>query len=220
MSFSIKPTPVDPPKSSTSATRPSSPEVGQTIFETDTKYTRLWNGSSWQTIGFAGEYKLGDTGPGGGIIFFVDKFDEYYGFTYLEFSNSSVQFSSSWATGANQTDYASANYVGLGGGIFNTQSIANQAGNLEASCVALYCQNLVHGGQSDWYLPSMGELQMLYSFNSKELYNASFNLTGVYWSSTQGASASQAYAFDFQNNLPSIQNKSSMGVTARPIRQF
>ena len=29
-------------------------------------------------------YKIGDTGPGGGIVFFVDRYNEYSGFTYLE----------------------------------------------------------------------------------------------------------------------------------------
>ena len=30
------------------------------------------------------DYKIGDTGPGGGIVFFVDRYNEYSGFTYLE----------------------------------------------------------------------------------------------------------------------------------------
>jgi len=29
-------------------------------------------------------YKIGDTGPGGGIVFFVDRYNEFSGFTYLE----------------------------------------------------------------------------------------------------------------------------------------
>lgn len=34
----------------TSTTRPASPYVGQTIFETDTLLARVWNGTAWQTF--------------------------------------------------------------------------------------------------------------------------------------------------------------------------
>jgi hypothetical protein len=38
-------------------------------------------------IGTKCTYKIGDTGPGGGIIFFVDYHDNYEGFNYLEIAN-------------------------------------------------------------------------------------------------------------------------------------
>jgi hypothetical protein len=38
-------------------------------------------------IGTKCTYKVGDTGPGGGIIFFVDYHDNYEGFNYLEIAN-------------------------------------------------------------------------------------------------------------------------------------
>jgi hypothetical protein len=38
-------------------------------------------------IGSKCTYKIGDTGPGGGIIFFVDYHDNYDGFNYLEIAN-------------------------------------------------------------------------------------------------------------------------------------
>lgn len=38
---------------STSSTRPSSPGTGYTTFETDTKFSRVYNGSAWQTAGNA-----------------------------------------------------------------------------------------------------------------------------------------------------------------------
>ena len=43
-------------------------------------------------------YKIGDTGPGGGIIFFIDRYNEYSGFTYLEVAPNEVD------TGAAGTD--------------------------------------------------------------------------------------------------------------------
>jgi hypothetical protein len=38
-------------------------------------------------------YKIGDTGPGGGIVFFVDRYSEYSGFTYLEVAPNEVDAS-------------------------------------------------------------------------------------------------------------------------------
>ena len=43
-------------------------------------------------------YKIGDTGPGGGIVFFVDRYNEYSDFTYLEVAPNEVD------TGAAGTD--------------------------------------------------------------------------------------------------------------------
>ena len=40
-----------------------------------------------QCIGSKCTYKVGDTGPGGGVIFFVDYHDIYEGFDYLEIAN-------------------------------------------------------------------------------------------------------------------------------------
>lgn len=37
----------------TSTTRPASPYEGQFIYETDTKLTRIWNGSAWKTLSYA-----------------------------------------------------------------------------------------------------------------------------------------------------------------------
>ena len=35
-------------------------------------------------------YKIGDTGPGGGIVFFVDRYSEYSDFTYLEVAPNEI----------------------------------------------------------------------------------------------------------------------------------
>ena len=148
----------------TSSTRPSSPITGQMIFETDTNNLLVWNGASWMANGNAG-YKVGDTGPGGGIIFFVDRYNEYSGFTYLEVAPIGAEVQRSWATDANlnqETDVPGANLQSLGGGYQNTLDIVAQTGNVAATCAAKYCADLTFGGQSDWYLPSYGELKLIY----------------------------------------------------------
>ena len=52
-------------------------------------------------------YKIGDTGPGGGIVFFVDRYNEFSGFTYLEVAPAEIDADTSgtadaiiWSTSA------------------------------------------------------------------------------------------------------------------------
>jgi hypothetical protein len=163
-------------------------------------------------------YKVGDTGPGGGIIFFVDRFDEYADFTYLEVGPLSTEVARTWATGANQTaSVAGADSRALGGGLQNTLDIAAQAGNVAATCAAVYCNNLVSGGQSDWYLPSISELKMVNDVVYLQLGGGGLDYQS-YWSSTEfGAIFSwiQDFARGAQDNL----NKNST-LYVRPIRRF
>ena len=46
------------------------------------------------------DYKIGDTGPGGGIVFFVDRYNEYSGFTYLEVAPNEIDADTSGAADA------------------------------------------------------------------------------------------------------------------------
>lgn len=163
-------------------------------------------------------YKVGDTGPGGGIIFFVDRFDEYAGPTYLEVAPASTQVSRTWATGANQgASVAGADSTALGAGLQNTTDIAAQAGNVAATCAAVYCDTLTSGGQSDWYLPSIAELKILYDVAFLNLGGAGF-VRDYYWSSTENA-AGNAVSKDFYTGGEFLSNKSDT-VYVRPVRRF
>jgi len=42
-------------------------------------------------------YKIGDTGPGGGIVYFVDRYNEYSDFTYLEVAPAEIDADTSGA---------------------------------------------------------------------------------------------------------------------------
>lgn len=52
----------------TSTTRPSSPYTGMTIYETDTGYLRVWDGSAWDYLSQSQSDTIG-LGPVGGLIF-------------------------------------------------------------------------------------------------------------------------------------------------------
>jgi hypothetical protein len=164
-------------------------------------------------------YKVGDTGPGGGVVFFVDRFDEYTGFTYLEVAPVSTQVTRTWATGANQSAAVSgADSRALGAGHQNTLDIVAQAGNVAATCAATYCADLVSGGQSDWYLPSLAEMTMVYHVVHLDLGVAGFDSTGTYWTSTELVSP-QVWVFGFQFGIPQGQNKPT-AYRVCPIRRF
>ena len=164
-------------------------------------------------------YKVGDTGPGGGIIFFVDRYDEYANFTYLEVAPASTQVVRTWATGANQTALvAGADSKALGAGGGNTLDIVAQSGNVAASCAAAYCNDLVSGGQSDWYLPSIAELKILYDVGVLNLGGAGYTIDS-YWSSTE-VDANNAWTVNFTFGSPIPGLKSNSGVQVRPIRRF
>ena len=130
-------------------------------------------------------YKVGDTGPGGGIIFFVDRHDEYSGFTYLEVAPVSTQVQRTWAP-SSPVNYQSVAVSGadskaLGAGYQNTLDIVAQGHTDTATSAAKYCDALTSGGKSDWYLPSISELVMFYNVVHFGLGVGGFSSV-VYWS--------------------------------------
>lgn len=87
-------------------------------------------------------------------------------------------------------------------GLSNSNSIVGQAGH--RSSAAKLCLDLVSGGQSDWYLPSIQELNMLWN-NYYTVSRALSQISGatqlsnrVYWSSSEG---DDSYAWNFSFGL-------------------
>lgn len=165
-------------------------------------------------------YKVGDTGPGGGIIFFVDRYNEYSGFTYLEVAPVSTQVQRTWATNVNSnrtTVVSGADSRALGGGYQNTLDIVAQTGNVAATCAAKYCDALTSGGKSDWYLPSVSEIKMIYEVVHLNLGVGGF-ASDYYWSSSEIASTDawlQDFFYGYQFN-----NTKDFLTYVRPMRKF
>jgi hypothetical protein len=178
--------------------------AGEMGFETDTGKFKIGTGSTaWSSLPYPTAspptftYKVGDTGPGGGIIFFVDRYDEYAGFTYLEVAPVGSHVERTWSSGffdditetSNFVDAPNAYRRGLGGGFQNTAEIVAVATSDSTSeNAAKYCDSLTLGGQSDWYLPSISELKLAF----ETLYFEFFSSTAMneygpqwLWSSTQ-----------------------------------
>jgi hypothetical protein len=155
------------------------------IYETNTRYTLQWDGTAWRTISFAGQYKIGDTGPAGGTIIFVDYLNQFSTFNYIEISPVGTEVSRQWCVTANLTTSVGTTKLGIGEGQANTALIIAQSGNNDSATVAAaYCDSLSSGGYSDWYLPSLAELQA-WQNTMITTDTGGFNPSYTYWSSSE-----------------------------------
>ena len=161
---------------------------------------------------------VGDTGPGGGIVFYDAGSVQSWG-RYLEAAPFGDEVQRTWATGGNQSAAVSgADGTANGTGEQNTADIVAQSGNVAATSAAVYCSELVSGGQSDWFLPSKDELNLMYT----NLHSASTPLGGFssvyYWSSSEGG-GSIAWFRNFDGGGQYYDGK-SVALYVRPVRAF
>jgi uncharacterized repeat protein (TIGR02543 family) len=128
---------------------------------------------------------IGDTGPGGGKIFYynpagftVQMADPAQNYTahYLEAAPNDMATTLTWGS----SSYTSTNSTaeGIGEGRKNTALILATDANAPA---AKACADAVYGGKTDWFLPSKDELNQLY-VNRTSVGNMG---TVYYWSSSQ-----------------------------------
>jgi hypothetical protein len=134
-------------------------------------------------------YAIGDTGPAGGLVFYLDGSGGG-----LEAAPKSTE----WP--ANQWGCINVSIgttgTGIGSGQANTTAIIN--GCSAAGIAALLCDDLIVNGFSDWFLPSKDELALMHD----NLYvNGLGNFDGYrYWSSSeQNASSAWWEAIDSGN---------------------
>ena len=137
---------------------------------------------------------IGQTGPGGGIVFF-DKGVFSNGWRYLEAAPNDQSTGIGW--GCNGISIPGTK-LSVGSGEDNTGLIV--AGCNVPSFAAKLCDNLTLGGQSDWFLPSINELNLMHkSLHLKGKGN--FNNSRFYWSSTEYAK-NNAWDFAFSIGQP------------------
>ncbi|MDR0709540.1 MAG: hypothetical protein LBF77_05695 [Spirochaetaceae bacterium] len=163
-------------------------------------------------------YSVGDTGPGGGIIFYVDS----TGFTsngvtchYLEAAPSDLSAVQWGKSGTFVGTTASA----IGTGYANTQAIiAVLASNIpdspsETGRAAQLAAAYNGGGLTDWFLPSQDELVALYQSGIS-------GLSSSIWSSTE-IDATTAWSVGNVGSGVSSWNDSKTGtISFRPVRAF
>jgi len=110
-------------------------------------------------------------------------------------------------------------------GLSNSNAIVSQAGHITSA--AKLCLDLIAGGQSDWYLPSVDELSLLWhnrftinkvlsNIQGAQLFGAG---TADYWSSSEN-SYNSAYPFRFGPGDANGNGFKSMTYFVRAIRSF
>jgi hypothetical protein len=187
--------------------------------------------------------KVGMTGPGGGIIFFVDYDDQYTSLDYLEAApmgwgngiNVNVGGVTGETTGSATVDprmkWCSENtYLGLG----EWANSAVGAGGSNTSTADTTCTggaiqaaaDYAGGGETDWFLPSSGEAMLMYT-NLRQLgvgvvYNDSGSGSTQYFTSTEWGvvSGDSAAMQDFFEGEQQRFSKSSQTHNVRPVRAF
>lgn len=152
-------------------------------------------------------YQIGETGPGGGMVFDTDS--NGHG---LEVAPTNAEAFRQWGcagSGISGTSNAK------GSGQANTTLIIN--GCSETNIAARHCDDLVSGGKSDWYLPSRDELSLIYN-NLVKAGKGTFAGNYFYWSSSQ-ASSTNAHTMDMNSGTPISLSKSEQTLV-RAIRSF
>ena len=177
-------------------------------------------------------YELGDTGPGGGIIFYRDlsgftvqgysggagSFESYTA-RYLEAAPSNsgtAQWGASETLISNVTTFTSTSHTDastIGNGRKDTRIIVN-ALTSETDRAAQLAAAYQGGEKNDWFLPSLGELNLLY-INRDYVGNLG---TSVYWSSSQYGSEF-VWVRDFSGG-PQDNGLKNESYYVRPIRAF
>lgn len=102
----------------------------------------------------------------------------------------------------------------LGTGNANTNTIVSSQG--EGNYAAINCYNLEYGGYSDWYLPSIDELKLLYYYRNAIGDYYFFNTR--YWSSSEDGT-NNAYAWSFTTGTLLNPSKDNI-LSAYAVRSF
>jgi hypothetical protein len=161
-------------------------------------------------------YKIGDTGPGGGIVFY-DKGNTSGGWRYLEVSKDDL---GKVIWGNNRLGMGSDGITGVGTGKQNTQFIAKSGG-----MAAMLCGAYQGEGFSDWFLPSKDELNLIY-INLVRLSHI-VDWEDRYWSSSVGnydavdgaSTGGGAWSQSFGDGSQNVNHKNSE-YSVCPVRQF
>jgi hypothetical protein len=159
-------------------------------------------------------YSVGDTGPGGGIVFYDAGSTLSWG-RYLEaaVSASSPSWTDATYVWSGNTNTLVGTSTAIGTGLANTNAIVAQ--NNTASRAATICRAYSGGGKSDWFLPSKDELNQLYA--QKTTVGGFAN--DFYWSSSED-SATHAWTQSFSATTSQFGANKGNSYYVRPIRAF
>jgi uncharacterized repeat protein (TIGR02543 family) len=192
------------------------------------------------TCATGGTCAVGDTGPGRGIVFYVQPGGGTFASPgsdcgascrYLEVAPAASEAKRWWATNMNWDKAVSgADATAIGSGYQNTVDIVGQAGNVAASSAAVYAFDYSNNGKIDWHLPSREELNELCKYARSQTtgdtsvactYSSSLRTdfsADYYWSSSEH-SANLAWHRYFDYGFQNLNYKWWTN-RVRPVRAF
>jgi hypothetical protein len=157
-------------------------------------------------------HSVGDTGPGGGIIFYVSPAGFISGGLICHYLEAASSDSGPADWGANGTSTGTTG-TAIGTGYSNTQAIILALSGLsETGKAAQLADAYSNNGKSDWFLPSQGELQALYQ-------SGITGLGSSVWSSTED-DASNAWSVGYAGPPGYWSDSKTATLECRPIRAF
>ncbi|MCF8556752.1 MAG: hypothetical protein K9G28_04290 [Candidatus Nanopelagicales bacterium] len=177
-------------------------------------------------------YAVGDIGPGGGLVFYIDSVS---GLRYEMAPKSWGANETSGIRWCSDTSNSVATGTALGTGSANTTAMLTSASPFVActSSAPNAARAYAGGGFTDWFLPSTGELNAMCNYSRNPSSPATGSCTGSqdatfasgafgfssdYWSSSQYNSGSaRAYSLSSPGEYASA--KTSLK-SIRPIRAF
>ena len=169
-------------------------------------------------------YSLGDTGPGGGTIFY--RYEAGFGahgenWHYLEAAPDNQHTSMIWS--GTSENIIEAEQKGIGYGQANTEKIIevhsntsppDTSANNAAMCAAAYRGPK---NKSDWFLPSESELEKMRDAKT----HVKGIMTGDFWSSTQqSSSAARTVSFSYPMNGGAAKGITGTRPGVRAVRAF
>ncbi len=178
------------------------------------------------TCATGGTCSIGDTGPGGGIVFYAAQSRQTWG-QYLEAApigwfgtqtDPNILWCGSAATYSGPSDLIATNVPGgatataIGSGWINSINIAKHCPYGAASTARMYRG----GSKTDWFLPSKDELQELY--NQRAIVGGLGEINR--WSSTQSSSDSALAWRKYFNASSGDEGSKAFDNAVRPIRAF
>jgi len=163
-------------------------------------------------------YGIGDTGPAGGLVFYINTNYENDGWRYLEtaatdFPGDSDNYWIKWRNGVYINTEATGTAIGTG--MSNTLKIVSTQG--EGSYAANLCYGLTQGGYSDWFLPSRDELNLMYK--NLHLKGIGGFESDYYWSSSEVDKDLAWYQY-FTVGVMDANGNKSYNVRVRALRAF
>jgi hypothetical protein len=167
----------------------------------------------------AREYKVGDEGPAGGIVFYDIGF-YMDGWRYLEAAPQDFPILVKWTNESIGT-FATENGVGTGkqNTLYLVSFLSERGETMRAAQVVSVPE---YGGYDDWFLPSKDELNLMYENLKKQRIGEFSNK--LYWSSSGGLTSGLnwnlvAWQMNFSDGTQKRVSCSADGLV-RAIRQF